>query len=105
MLIRVIMTEILERLQQVDEAALHFFDPARVLRKRRRQIVEHALLELGVVYNDRARIANAVAQPVQELSPWISATVGEEGVMLQRHARHGLPVQAELKGHLLIWTQ
>lgn len=38
MLFRVVVIELLERLQQVDDAALHVFDPARVFGERLRQI-------------------------------------------------------------------
>ena len=105
MLLRVVVVESLIRFQQVDNPALRVFNPACVLRERLGQPVEHALLELGVVNNDTALVADAVAQPVQEFRPWIAAPVGEEGVMLRLRARRGLPVQAELKRNLLIRPQ
>ena len=105
MLLTVVVVEALERLQQVDNPGLQSSDPACVVRERVGQPVEHALLELGVVNNDRALVADAVAQPVQELRPRITAPVGEEGVMLRLRARHGLLMQAELKRHLLVRPQ
>ena len=78
-----VVIESLKWLQQVDDTALHVLDPACVLREGVGQCFEHALLEFGVVHNDAALVADAVAQPVQEFRPGIAAPVGKEGMMLR----------------------
>src|SRR5262245_24893024 len=97
--------EVLKRLEQIDDAALQFTNPARVFRERPGQPVEHTLLESRVVYDHRSSVADAVPQAVQEFRPRITAPVSEKGTVLRLCARRGLPAHAELKWHLLVRTQ
>jgi len=66
-LLRVIVTEILETASTSRRRGASLFRSSRVLRKRRRQIVEHTFLKHGIVDNDRTLVADAVAQAVQKL--------------------------------------